>query len=413
MNLRTFKSIALLLSVGIFFSACKKKDDDDNDDDSGNSNSSLKKEVVENYAQIVYANYEDALEDAEDLKAAINTFVESPSEANQTAAKNAWLKARESYGTTEAFRFYAGPIDDTEGPEGLLNAWPLDEAFIDYVDGNSNSGIINNTTDYPTLSKSLLESLNEDQGIPENVAIGYHAIEFLLWGQDLSDPSAKEAGKRSYTDFQQISKFKKATSGVDNQERRGEYLKICGELLIDHLQILIDEWKPNGMNYRSDFESINSDDALKNMLTGIGVLAKSELAGERIFTAYENRSQEDEHSCFSDNTHRDIILNALSIKNVYLGEYTTGPNDNVQFFGSSLHDLVSKYDSDLAEEIKTEVEDAYAKSKAIESPFDYAIDTETARPAVLECVSSLRKLGDLFAQAGAEMDITINTAIPE
>ena len=47
------------------------------------------------------------------------------------------------YSPTEVFRFYGGPIDDDNGPEGLLNAWPLDEVFIDYVLGNPDAGIIN------------------------------------------------------------------------------------------------------------------------------------------------------------------------------------------------------------------------------------------------------------------------------
>jgi putative iron-regulated protein len=43
------------------------------------------------------------------------------------AAKEAWLTARQSYGPTEAYRPYGAPIDDDNGPEGQLNACPLDE----------------------------------------------------------------------------------------------------------------------------------------------------------------------------------------------------------------------------------------------------------------------------------------------
>ncbi len=273
------KIVLLALLIGI--ASCKK--DEEDAVDTSDPNATLKSQVIENYANIVLANYEDALTDAEELNTALIDFVATPNDANLSEAKEAWFNARESYGTTEAFRFYAGPIDDEDGPEGLLNAWPLDESFIDYVDGAATSGIINNTTTYPTLSKTILESLNEDQGVAENVAIGYHAIEFLLWGQDLTDPSAMLAGQRSFTDY----------TTLDNATRRGEYLLICGELLKDHLQLLIDEWDEGGSNYRSDFLALSNAEALKNIFTGIGVLAKSELAGERIYTAYSNRAQED------------------------------------------------------------------------------------------------------------------------
>ena len=162
--------IGVLATTTIVFS-CQS------DDSSGGTE---KREVIENYAEVVYQNYLKAYDDAVQLNTAISSFNTNPTESSFTSVKQSWKEARESYGTTEAFRFIDGPIDDANGPEAFLNAWPLDENFIDYVDGATNSGIINNTTDYPTLSKTLLESLNEDGG-EKNISIGYHAIEFLLW----------------------------------------------------------------------------------------------------------------------------------------------------------------------------------------------------------------------------------------
>ena len=75
-------------------------------------------------------------------------------------ARKAWLAAREPYGQTEAFRFYGGPIDDAKGPEGRINAWPLDEAYIDSVKGKAGSGIINNRK--IPLTKAKLASLPPD-----------------------------------------------------------------------------------------------------------------------------------------------------------------------------------------------------------------------------------------------------------
>ncbi|MCB0226566.1 MAG: iron-regulated protein, partial [Anaerolineae bacterium] len=156
----------------------------------------LKTEAVETYANIVFANYEDAYNSAVELQDKIDAFVADPTAETMQAAKEAWLAAREPYGQTEAFRFYGGPIDDEDGPEGLINAWPLDEVYIDYVDGEETSGIINDVETYPTIDKELLISLNE-VGAEENISTGFHAIEFLLWGQDLSSDGA---GNRPYTD---------------------------------------------------------------------------------------------------------------------------------------------------------------------------------------------------------------------
>ncbi|UOB17993.1 imelysin family protein [Abyssalbus ytuae] len=372
-------------------------------DDNGNGQSSeniQKSEVIENYANIVLANYEDSYDAAVQLKVTIDAFVADPTENNFEAAKQAWKTAREPYGQTEAFRFASGPIDDEDGPEGLLNAWPLDEVYIDYVEGDEDAGIINDLTTYPTINRELLISLNNVGG-EKNITVGYHAIEFLLWGQDLGDPSDETAGQRPYTDY--------VDGGTAaNQDRRRQYLAICADLLTDHLQLMIDEWKEGGA-YRTTFLSLNEDTALKNMLSGIGTLAASELSGERMFTALFNQDQEDEHSCFSDNTHRDIRLNLQGIANVYRGSYKS-------VNGPSLEDLFEEADTELGAEISAQLADAETTVNATGIPFDLAISTgQTSEEGqkVLNAVNALQDLGDKFVQGGAAIGITISTDIPE
>ncbi|MEM7112117.1 MAG: imelysin family protein [Chloroflexota bacterium] len=359
---------------------------------------SQKAEVVENYANIVHASYEDSLSTTVDLQSALEAFVASPSEATHQAAKDAWLAAREPYGQTEVYRFYGGPIDDDDGPEGLLNAWPMDEAYVDYVEGDDSAGIVNNVDEYPTINADLLESLNE-VGAEENVSTGYHAIEFLLWGQDLS---ADGSGDRSYTDF----------TDAANADRRGQYLLAASELLIVHLTHLVDEWAPdNSGNFRASFVAQEPDDAIQQMLTGMGVLSKSELAGERMFVAYDNQDQEDEHSCFSDNTHRDIIANAQGIFNVYGGSYTRVDGSTIS--GTSLADIVGELDADLAAEMQGIADAALASTMDIHTPFDQAIVVADHRPTVLASVNALQDQGDKFAEVASTLGLTINTALPE
>ncbi|MEM1323201.1 MAG: imelysin family protein [Bacteroidota bacterium] len=382
-----FYFVALAMVIG--FASCN------NDDDSNNLDN-LKESVVADYATLVFNNYTAAFNDAQTLRTALNAFTSNPSETTLQAAKDAWLASRESYGITEAFRFANGPIDiigTEEGPEGLLNAWPLDENFIDYVDGSTNAGIINDPTTYPTIDKDLLIMLNGEGG-EENVSVGYHAIEFLLWGQDLTDPSDKQAGMRPHTDF--------VDGGTaSNQDRRRAYLNVCADLLIDHLQLLLDQWQEGGA-YRTEFLAFNKDEALSGMMTGIATLSKSELAGERTFTAYDNRDQEDEHSCFSDNTHRDLRLNFAGIKNVYLA-LINGTENN------SIHDLVSDQDAALATEVRAALDAAEVSVNATAIPFDFAISDDSTRPNVLAAVTALRALGDKIAEAGTALGIQVDT----
>lgn len=303
--------------------------------------------VVANYADLAHAVYEDALITAVELQQATDALLANPSEANLQAARDAWKQARVPYQQSEVFRFGNAIVDDWEGQ---LNAWPLDEGLIDYVDsdyhyelGNegANMNIISQTElnvggekiDVTELTPELLASLNELAGSEANVATGYHAIEFLLWGQDLNGNNAG-AGNRAYTDF---VVGEGCTGG--NCDRRGDYLRAASQLLVDDLVYMENEWEPGVKdNYRAELLAGDAREGLNIMLFGMGSLALGELAGERMKVALEANSAEDEHDCFSDNTHYSHFYNAQGIRNVYLGSYERVNGGVVS--GPSLADLV-------------------------------------------------------------------------
>lgn len=384
------------IGLGVFAVSCS-------DDDNGNGSSAeevTKKAVVENYANIVAANYKKAYDDAVVLKAALSQFTATPTQLNFDNAKAKWLESRESYGTTEAFRFANGPIDDENGPEGLINAWPLDENYIDYVEDNGSTlhgGIINSIAEFPTITKSLLEELNEDGG-EKNISTGYHAIEFLLWGQDLTAPSEKKPGLRVYTDY-----VVGAGATAQNQARRAQYLNVCADLLVDNLSYLVEQWKVGGA-YRNVFLALPVDEAIRNMYLGIATLAQAELAVERMDVALGNADQEDEHSCFSDNTHRDIATNLQGIINVYQGKY--GSID-----GPSLEELVKKADVNAFNDTNASVVASQTKVRAIATPFDLAISgglesTEGAKVRV--AVIELKTLGANLISGASKIGVLVN-----
>ena len=348
--------------------------------------------VAEAYAELVAASYADTRETAEALRAAAETFVADPTESNLSAAREAWLAAREPYGQTEAFRFYDGPIDNPDdGPEGQLNAWPMDEAYVDYVEGMPDAGIINDVAGYPTIDAALLASLNE-QGGETNISTGYHAVEFLLWGQDTS---ADGPGARPASDY-----ATDGSSAAPNPERRGAYLLAAAELLVSDLDQVEAAW---GGPYRDAFTSAEPDEIVRRILLGMGSLSGAELAGERIEVALETQDQEDEHSCFSDNTHRDIVNNARGIENVYLGSYARVDGSRVE--GPGVYELVAARDPDLADRLRDELAASVAAAEAIPAPFDVAIVEH--RDAVLATIDALRVQADSIVEAAALFDINL------
>jgi len=303
--------------------------------------------VIDNYANIALATYQDSLTQAQILDKNITQLIADPTEARLTATKAAWLAARVPYQQSEAFRFGNAVVDDWEGK---VNAWPLDEGLIDYVDASYGSESDNNALyranvinssqihvngeliDVSNITPDLIANqLHEADEVEANVASGYHAIEFLLWGQDLNGTAAG-AGNRPASDYD--------TNNCSNTNcaRRGEYLQAASQLLINDLEDMVAAWQASG-EARTAVTATSSDQGIAAMVTGMGSLSYGELAGERIKLGLMLHDPEEEHDCFSDNTHNSHYYDAKSIQNVYLGEYTR--TDGSKVTGPSLAHLVA------------------------------------------------------------------------
>jgi putative iron-regulated protein len=317
--------------------------------------------VLKTYADIAQAGYEDSLATAKQLAGAIDAFLAGPSEDSLAAAKDAWFAARVPYQQTEAYRFGNALVDDWEG---RVNAWPLDEGLIDYVDAgygtesDENDLYVANVVANPTLTISgetvdaseitpalLAETLQEAGEIEANVAIGYHAIEFMLWGQDLNGTGAG-AGMRPYTDYDTAN----CTNG--NCERRAAYLKAVTTLLVDDLDEMVQNWTSGGAA-RTVLMEGDPANGIATILTGMGSLSYGELAVERMKLGLLLHDPEEEHDCFSDNTHNSHYYDALGIQNVYLGTYKRVDGSEVS--GASVSDLVKAKAPEVDAELRAKL----------------------------------------------------------
>lgn len=376
--------------------------------------------VVKHYGDLALAVFSDALSTAQNLQKAVDALLAQPNDATLKVAREAWLAARKPYMQSEVFRFGNPVVDDWEGQ---LNAWPLDEGLIDYVAkdyqhalGNpgAQANIIANRElqvgedkiDVSTINGELLASLNELGGSEANVATGYHAIEFLLWGQDLNGTNPG-AGNRPATDFAQ---GEACTGG--NCERRAEFLKAATSLLVSDLEYMVGQWQAGKAdNYRAKLEAEPADSGLRKMLFGMGSLSLGELAGERMKVALEANSTEDEHDCFSDNTHNSHFFNAKGIRNVYLGEYQKV--DGSTLTGPSLSSLVAKADAQTDSTLKADLEATEGKLQALVDSanngqhFDQLIaaDNSAGQQIVRDAIAALVKQTAAIEQASAKLGI--------
>nr|WP_246413755.1 imelysin family protein [Martelella radicis] len=357
-------------------------------------------DVVKHYADVAHAKYQDSLTTAQDLDAAIQAFIEAPSEETQAAAKEAWIAARVPYQQTEVYRFGNPAVDDWEGK---VNAWPLDEGLIDYVDASYGMESDENTlytanvianpeieingeaVDATEITPDLLaNTLHEAGGIEANVATGYHAIEFLLWGQDLNGTDAG-AGERSYTDY---------LSGDDctngNCDRRAAYLSAASELLISDLEDIVAAWEEGGEAYT--YVTEDPTRGVAAILTGMGSLSYGELAGERMKLGLLLHDPEEEHDCFSDNTHASHLNDVIGILQAYTGDYVRV--DGTEMTGASVSDLVAAKDAALDEEIKAKL-----------------VDTVEAMEAMAARANNVEAYDQMIGEGNDEGNATVQAAI--
>ena len=385
-------SLGVVCVCGVVVASCGDKEDDTAA--AGFSWPSSTSDAVSTYAQIVEASYADSLSSAETLDAALEALVSGPSSTTLDAAREAWLASREPYLQTEVYRFYDGPIDNPDdGPEGLLNAWPLDENYIDYVDGSPDAGIINDTG--VTIDAATLEGLNEEGG-EANIATGYHAIEFLLWGQDMSDAGP---GARPHTDY-----VTDGSGTASNQDRRGEYLLVTGDLLLTHLTQVHDAWA-DGASYRTSFEA-DPEGSFEKILTGMIVLSGFETGGERLQASLDSGDQEDEHSCFSDNTHRDMIQDVQGIVNVWEGSYGS-------VSGTGVKAVVEAVDAELASRLDAQIAESLSLAQALQPPYDQEIapGNSEGNARVQALVQSLRDQEEILFEVFDTFELSVE--IPE
>tara|TARA_R110000868_G_scaffold1253_6_gene9709 strand:- start:7967 stop:9241 length:1275 start_codon:yes stop_codon:yes gene_type:complete len=387
--------------------------------------------VLKTYADIAHAGYEDSLITAETLHTAVKALVASPSVETLAGARGAWLAARVPYQQTEVYRF-GNPIVDAW--EGRVNAWPLDEGLIDYVktsaygtESEQNKLYVANVIANRVLTaggkkidasritkRTLQKDLHEAGGVESNVATGYHAIEFLLWGQDLNG-TGPGAGNRPHTDFSATG----CTGG--NCSRRAAYLLTATELLIDDLREITEAWAPGGAARKA--VTSKGQDGLSVILAGMGSLSYGELAGERMQLGLLLHDPEEEHDCFSDNTHNSHYYDAKGIRNVYLGRYNrvdgrvvAGPSLATFVKASSprIHaDMVRHLDAtmDAMTAIVRSADDGEAYDQLIgegnvagNAKVQAAIDALTAQTRVIEKVGTTLGLSKIAFEGSDSLD---------
>ena len=189
-----------------------------------------------------------AYQEAETLKERIDQLLASPSESTLAAAQQQWAVAYETFikGDFLSSEVYQAlsQTTPTEGEETILslaqlnhriNAWPLLGGYLDSVPEYPQSGLVHDI-DFE-LTPSLL--LNQNGYMDEYyVTLGYHALEFLLWGlHDNShlDPINNETNNDTDKENAKSKELKKIKETKEPKENKDIKKRLFSDFLYEKL----------------------------------------------------------------------------------------------------------------------------------------------------------------------------------
>ena len=350
----------------------------------------LRDQVIAAYASTAASSYREAADTARVLLDRVKALVAAPDEATLAAAREAWCAARRPYEATEVYRYGDGPIDRKRGGvENFVNAWPVDENYIEPAERPARTGIIADRSRYPVLARAVLREHNQ-RGGETNVCTGWHAIEFMLWGRDTSETGP---GDRPASDF--------VSGTTPHAERRREYLLEITTMLHEDLQGVAAAWQPGPGSHREKFVS-DPARALRAMFIGPALLTGFEMAGERLAVALESHDQEEEHSCFSDTTDADFKSDMRGVVTVLRGvEKMTG-----------LIDLVRSVDAAQAAALEKALDETVVAVNAMPHPFDASIrapDTSPQHAAMVSAMHALERLSEQVSASARALGVMLPT----
>lgn len=316
------------------------------------------KSQVSAYATLVHDTYSAAHAAATALRDAVDALKAAPSDATLAAAREAWLVARVAYLKTEAYQFYAGPVDTPAvsadapgGPLPRLNGWPVEPAAID--------AILEDPAQ--SLNFRALARLNR-VGAPVKITTGLHVAEYLLWGA---------AGDLTASEF-----------GGEAGPRRLEYLDSLAQLFVNDIGTLVAAWAPGvSNNYRASVEAMDQRNALGRAFNGATVLLGYEIPLRRIGAGLFPANKNFQPSPFSHSSEADNAASFEGARQVY---FTTG-----------LDALVAATDPDLAAKVAAGFERAATALAAMDAPYARFLAPASGTPERAIADEAARALTDL------------------
>ena len=303
------------------------------------------KEIALEYVQQIDTDFKQAGIEIEKFQSSIATLTDQTNIENLNLSKQAWLNAHSAYELTTLHRYYATQLMGEQDSLALMqlqyqiNHWPIVPGYIDYVDGYPDSGIVHD------INVNLdADSLREQHGSFDvsEVTLGFHAIEFLLWGYD-ADSVARPA-----TDFDAVLELtpKEIESGYTLEQlsnnRRRLFLTVVADTLVKDFLAVQSLWLDEKPSISQRIESISGTELIVILADSMSAMLTQELLLRSLYPMLNGDFVESVQSPYSRSTQNAVSSQLSGLERLLL-ERQTENGTTLDLVFSAISDEFSEF----------------------------------------------------------------------
>ncbi|MDA1369228.1 MAG: hypothetical protein O2971_00495 [Proteobacteria bacterium] len=355
------------------------------------------KEIVRAYLQQIEMDYDVILNNLDELQSQVVIFLDDPTTASINNVRSAWLMAHNAYELSSLHRYFANLVLSEE--ESLLlfqlqyrmNHWPILPGYIDYVEGFTDSGIVQDIT--VPLS---IPSLQEQHGVFDlaEASLGFHVIEFLLWGENLDKRSP-----RPVSDYQVVTQLGpvQVEEGLEldqlSNNRRRQLLLLNTQSLVDDFNTMRLRWLAGSDRFSSSLNNLDSGELLAMVIEAMTGMLTQELLVRSLYPLLNGEYVDSIQSPFSHSTQNAVSAQLTSVERLLL--------DSSSAQGTRLDSILSSLSSDFEELFYQNFDASKECLVLFYSTRENPVDQNTAASTefvIVECINLLTNMIDHLEQ---------------
>lgn len=303
------------------------------------------KEIALDYMEQIGVDLNQVAIEIENFQLSVHSLIDETSNENLSSTKQAWLDAHSTYELTTLHRYFATQLLEEQYGLALLdlqyqiNHWPIVPGYIDYVDGYPDSGLVYDIN--VGLNRTSLRAQNGSFDVSE-VALGFHVIEFLLWGNSTDSITRPAADYRAIDKLSPEELERGYTLEQLSSNRRRLLLTVVADTLVEDFAALQSLWLTQAPKIRQRIESTSGTELIVVLADSMSAMLTEELLLRSLYPMLNGDFIESSQSPFSRSTQNAVSSQLSGLERLLL-EYQAENGTTLDLVFSAISDEFSEF----------------------------------------------------------------------